>query len=156
MSELVPSGSDLPAPDPVPSRSAPAVPPMKRLFVLFVLLASLVASGSASAAAKLTPAQEQAVLSAKSYLSMGSGFSRAGLIKQLSSSYGEGFSRSLAIFAVNYLHPNWNQQAVLSAKNYLSMGSGFSRAGLIQQLSSPYGEGFTYAQAVYAANRVGL
>jgi hypothetical protein len=36
------------------------------------------------------------------------------------------------------------------------MGSGFSRAGLIQQLSSSAGEGFTYAQAVYAVNKVGL
>jgi host cell surface-exposed lipoprotein len=129
---------------------------MKRLLVLLVVLTSLVASGSAPAAARLTPAQEQAVLSAKSYLSMGTGFSRAGLIKQLTSSYGEGFSRSLAIFAVNYLHPNWYQQAVLSAKSYLKSGMGFSRASLIQQLSSSYGEGFTYAQAVYAANRVGL
>ena len=33
---------------------------------------------------------------------------------------------------------------------------GFSRDNLIQQLTSSYGEGFTYAQAVYAANRVGL
>jgi hypothetical protein len=48
------------------------------------------------------------------------------------------------------------QQAVESARNYLSTGSGFSRAGLIQQLSSSYGEGFTHAQAVYAANKVGL
>jgi hypothetical protein len=38
----------------------------------------------------------------------------------------------------------------------MSTGGGFSRAGLIQQLSSSYGEGFTGAQAVYAANAVGL
>lgn len=129
---------------------------MKRLLVLLVLLTSLVAAGSASAATALTPAQQQAVLSAKNYLSLGQGFSRAGLIKQLSSSYGEGFPRSIAIFAVNYLHPNWYQQAVEAAKNHLKTGMGFSRASLIQQLSSPYGDGFTYAQAVYAANRVGL
>jgi hypothetical protein len=43
------------------------------------------------------------------------------------------------------------QQAVESAQNYLSMGKGFSRAGLIQQLSSSYGDGFTYAQAVTRA-----
>jgi hypothetical protein len=35
-------------------------------------------------------------------------------------------------------------------------GQGFSRAGLIDQLDSPYGGKFTYAQAVYAANQVGL
>jgi hypothetical protein len=47
------------------------------------------------------------------------------------------------------------EQAVESARNYLST-SGFSRAGLIKQLSSSYGEGFTHAQPVYAANKVGL
>ena len=102
----------------------------------------------------MTVAQQQAVDSAKSYLSMG-GFSRAGLIQQLSSSAGEGFPEAVAVFAVDHLHLNWNEQAVESAKSYLSMG-GFSRAGLIQQLSSSAGEGFTYAQAVYAANKVGL
>lgn len=50
---------------------------------------------------------------------------------------------------------NWNEQAVRSAKDYLSM-SHFSRAGLIQQLSSKYGDGYTVAQATYAANHVGL
>jgi hypothetical protein len=104
----------------------------------------------------MTVAQQQAVESARSYLSTGSGFSRAGLIKQLSSSYGEGFPGDVAIFAVDHLQVNWNEQAVKSAKSYMSTGGGFSRAGLIQQLSSSYGEGFTPAQAVYAANKVGL
>jgi hypothetical protein len=104
----------------------------------------------------MTVAQQQAVDSARSYLSTGGGFSRAGLIKQLSSSYGEGFPGDVAIFAVDHLQVNWNEQAVKSAKSYMSTGSGFSRAGLIQQLSSSYGEGFTPAQAVYAANKVGL
>jgi hypothetical protein len=46
-------------------------------------------------------------------------------------------------------------EAVRSAKDYLSM-THFSRAGLIQQLSSKYGSGYTVAQATYAANHVGL
>ncbi|MGA9762013.1 MAG: Ltp family lipoprotein [Gaiellaceae bacterium] len=104
----------------------------------------------------MTAAQEQAIQSAQSYLSMDSGFSRAGLIGQLSSSAGSGFPKTVAIFAVDHLHVNWNEQAVLSAKGYLSMGTGFSRAGLIDQLSSSAGSGFTHAQAVYAANYVGL
>jgi hypothetical protein len=36
------------------------------------------------------------------------------------------------------------------------MGTGFSRSGLINQLTSPYGEKFTLAQATYAVNQVGL
>jgi hypothetical protein len=104
----------------------------------------------------MTTEQEQAVQSAKSYLSLGKGFSRAGLIKQLSSSYGEGFPRDVAVFAVDSLNVDWDAQAVASAKSYMSLGTGFSRAGLIQQLSSSYGEGFTQAQASYAADAVGL
>ena len=43
------------------------------------------------------------------------------------------------------------REALASAKSYLSMES-FSRAGLIHQLESPYGEQFTHAQAVYGVN----
>ena len=47
------------------------------------------------------------------------------------------------------------QKAALeSAQSYLSMG-GFSRAGLIGQLTSKAGEGFTPAQAAFAAHKVG-
>jgi hypothetical protein len=35
-------------------------------------------------------------------------------------------------------------------------GQGFSRQGLIDQMDSPYGGQFTYSQAVYAVNQVGL
>jgi hypothetical protein len=101
-----------------------------------------------------TVSQEQAIGSAKDYLDY-SGFSRSGLINQLSSKYGDGFSKADAIFAVNHLTVNWNEQAVRSAKDYMAM-SHFSRAGLIQQLSSQYGDGYTVAQATYAANHVGL
>lgn len=104
----------------------------------------------------MTAGQQQAVESAQGYLSEGQGFSKAGLMQQLTSHYGEGFSKADARFAIRYLHPNWYQQAVKSARNYLNDGQGFSRDGLIQQLSSSYGEGFTYAQAVYAVNKVGL
>jgi hypothetical protein len=112
-------------------------------------------SNSTPPASNMTVPEQQAVESAQSYLAMGSGFSRAGLIQQLSSSAGDGFPRAVAVFAVDHLHVNWDAQAVLSARSYKAMG-GFSRAGLIQQLSSSAGEGFTYAQAVYAVNKVGL
>jgi hypothetical protein len=112
------------------------------------------AAKRAAEIANATVAQQQALESAQSYLDMG-GFSLAGLMKQLTSSYGEGFSTADARWAVNHVRVNWNQQAIESAKSYLEMG-GFSRDGLIQQLTSSYGDGFTYAQAVYAANHVGL
>jgi Host cell surface-exposed lipoprotein len=108
------------------------------------------------AAPKYTVAQQNAIQSAQNYLSIGSGFSRAGLIQQLTSKAGSGFKLDDAVFAVNHVKVDWNKQAVLSAKNYLSIGTGFSRTGLIQQLTSKAGSGFTLAQATYAANHVGL
>jgi hypothetical protein len=104
----------------------------------------------------MTASQQQAVASAQSYLSLGTGFSYKGLLDQLTSSSGEGFSHADAVFALNYLHPDWNAQAAISAKGYLELGTGFSRSGLIDQLTSSYGEGFTYAQAVYGVTQAGL
>ena len=85
---------------------------------------------------------------------MGTGFSEAGLLQQLTSSYGEGFPKADAQFAIKYLHPDWNAQAVMSAKGYLKMG-GFSRAELLTQLTSSAGENYTQAQAQYALKAVG-
>lgn len=102
----------------------------------------------------MTVSQANAVQAAKDYLAM-SGFSKAGLIDQLSSKAGDGYPRADARFAVNHIHVNWREQAVRSAKDYLDMSS-FSRQGLIDQLSSPYGDQFTRAQAEYAADKVGL
>lgn len=101
-----------------------------------------------------TASEEQAIGSAEDYLQT-QAFSQAGLIEQLSSKYGEGFSVADATFAVNHITVDWSREAVKSAHEYLSTGH-FSRAGLIQQLSSSYGEGFTLAQATYAADHVGL
>jgi host cell surface-exposed lipoprotein len=101
-----------------------------------------------------TAGQKNAREEAEQYLQTGS-FSRAGLIKQLSSQYGSGYSKADAIYAVNHIDVNWNEQAAKAAKAYLATGP-FSRAGLIQQLESSYGDGFTHAQAVYGVNKAGL
>ena len=86
---------------------------------------------------------------------MGQGFSRLGLIQQLSSKYGDGYSVADATFAVDSLKVDWNAQAALSAKNYIKM-SPFSCSGLIEQLSSSAGEQFTAAQAQYGAHAAGV
>ena len=99
-----------------------------------------------------TAAQQQAIDSAQSYLAMGQGFSKAGLMSQLTSSAGEGFSHKLAAFALAHIKVNWMHQAVLSAKGYVSMGQGFSYNGLVEQLHSSAGEGFTLAQAQHGAS----
>ena len=102
-----------------------------------------------------TVSELQALDSAQDYLSEGSGFSQAGLIGQLSSKYGEGFPKADAIWAVEHSGADWNAQALDSAQGYLSEGSGFSKAGLISQLSAHSGEQFTKAQAEYAVDQSG-
>ena len=67
-----------------------------------------------------TVSQQNAVRSAEGYLAT-QPFSRAGLIKQLSSSYGERFPKKDAIFAVNHIEVNWNQEAAKAAKQYLQI-----------------------------------
>jgi hypothetical protein len=83
-----------------------------------------------------------------------SGFSRQGLIDQLSSEYGEKFNVADATVAVDNLGADWNAQAARSAASYLNM-SGFSCQGLIDQLSSSHGEKFTVSQATYGAKQAG-
>ncbi|EOD6067743.1 Ltp family lipoprotein [Acinetobacter baumannii] len=100
-----------------------------------------------------TVQQMNAIRSAKAYLDF-SGFSRKGLIKQLSSEHGEGYSVEDATIAVDSLDVDWNEQAARSAQQYLDF-QGFSCKGLIKQLSSPHGEKYTEAQATYGAQKVG-
>lgn len=101
----------------------------------------------------LTGPQKNAVRSAKQYLSF-QGFSRSGLIEQLSSDYGDGYNVADATVAVDSLNVDWNKQAVRSAKQYLNM-QGFSCKGLIRQLSSDAGDGYTESQATYGARQAG-
>lgn len=120
-------------------------------------------SGSVSPSYSSSPAQAapaglsgpkgNAVRSAKQYLSV-QGFSRNGLIEQLSSDYGDGYNRSDATAAVDSLNIDWNKQAVRSAKQYLSI-QGFSCKGLIEQLSSSAGDKYTVEQATYGARQAG-
>src|SRR3954452_1481131 len=107
---------------------------------LTVIIAVLAALSLASSAQASTMGQREALASAKSYLRSG-GFSKAGLIDQLQSPYGEDFSHSDAVWGVNHAHANWNAEAVQAAKGYLRSGH-FSRRGLIDQLESPYGDQF--------------
>jgi hypothetical protein len=104
-------------------------------------------------AGALTAAQKNAARSAVSYLDY-TGFSRLGLIDQLSSEYGDGYDRGDAARAVDSLNVNWNAQAVRVARKYLAY-KGFSCNGLIEQLSSEHGDQFTASQARYGARMAG-
>jgi hypothetical protein len=100
-----------------------------------------------------TGPQINAARSADQYLSM-TGFSRDGLIEQLSSDFGDGYSVSDATAAVDGLDADWNENAAKSARQYLSM-TGFSCQGLIEQLSSNAGDKYTVSQATYGAEQAG-
>ena len=121
-------------------------------FLTLTVTAALFAAGP-TWAQNLTGPQNNAVRSAEQYISM-SGFSRKGLIQQLSSNAGDGYDTADATVAVDSLNVDWNNEAVRSAKQYLSM-SGFSCKGLINQLSSSAGSGYTVSQATYGAQQAG-
>lgn len=104
-------------------------------------------------AQSLSGPQKNAVRSAKQYLDM-SGFSRSGLIQQLSSDAGEGYNKNDATVAVDSLSVDWSKQAERSAQQYLDM-MGFSCKGLIQQLSSSAGDRYTKDQATHGARAAG-
>lgn len=101
----------------------------------------------------LFDAQANAARSAQQYLNM-TGFSRRGLIEQLSSDAGNGYDVADAAAAVDSLTVDWNEQAARSARQYLDM-TGFSCSGLIEQLSSDAGSKYTRAQARYGAEQAG-
>lgn len=101
----------------------------------------------------LTTPQKNAARSAEQYLSM-QGFSRRGLIEQLSSNAGDGYAKADATIAVDSLEVDWNENAARSAEQYLKM-MGFSCKGLIEQLSSSAGDQYTVQQATYGAKQAG-
>ena len=106
----------------------------------------------------MTLSQKNAIRSAKDYLDGHRGYSRTGLINQLSSEYGEAFPMEDAVFAIDYLEKSnqvdWDQQAAFSAETYLE-NRAYSRKGLYDQLISEYGEGFTPEQAEHGLKAVG-
>ena len=116
------------------------------------------AADKAAETAKGTPSQQNAYDAAVDYLDY-SAFSRAGLIEQLSSEYGSQFPTADAEFAVARLEReggvDWNAEAAEAAKDYLDFSS-FSRQGLLDQLTSEHGSGFTPEQAAYGVSQTGL
>ena len=101
-SSAAPAPQPVPAPKPAPAprRAAPRPGPGARRKRL---------------APAVTAGQANALRSAKQYLAM-TAFSHAGLIEQLSSSYGEGFSVADATYAADHVGADWNQQAAKAAK----------------------------------------
>lgn len=123
---------------------------LKHVGIPFIAIAVLATPAFAQS---LTGPQKNAVRSAKQYLKV-QGFSRDGLIEQLSSNVGDGYAKSDATTAVDSLKVDWNKQAERSAKQYLDL-QGFSCKGLIQQLSFSAGDRYTKEQATHGAKAAG-
>ena len=121
--------------------------------IINLTMLSLLFAAAPAFASSLTGPQKNAVRSAQQYITV-QGFSRNGLIEQLSSEYGDGYNVSDATAAVDSMDIDWNSQAVRSAEQYLS-SQGFSCNGLIEQLSSSHGDKYTRSQAAHGAKQAG-
>ncbi len=89
-----------------------------------------------------------ALKSAETYSDM-MHMSKRGVYDQLTSEYGEKFSKKAAQYAIDHVHADWNKNALETAKTYQD-DMHMSPAAIHDQLTSEYGEKFTESQADYA------
>ena len=125
-----PASTPVPTPTPIPSATPVATP-----------------EPTPESTPTVSVSKQNAIKKAQSYLSY-MAFSRKGLIEQLEY---EKFSNEDAVYAVDNVGANWNEQALKKGKSYLDYMA-FSRKGLIEQLEF---EGFTHEQAVYGTDNSG-
>lgn len=110
-------------------------------------------SASASSSSTVVTREERnALIKAKLYSDV-EYKSRQGIYDQLVSSYGEGFSKTAAKYAVDHLKTDYNRNALEKAKMYQS-DEHMSREKIRVQLTSSYGEKFTVSQANYAISHL--
>lgn len=79
--------------------------------------------------------------------------SKAGLYDQLTSEYGEKFSKKAAKYAIDNVDANWKENALKKAKTYQE-SMAMSPKAIYDQLTSEYGEKFTKKQAKYAIDNL--
>lgn len=99
-------------------------------------------------ASNVSAGESNALKSAKSYLDMG-GFSKESLKGQLEY---EGYDANQIQYALDNCGADWKEQALESAKSYLSDDIGFSKLGLMDQLEY---EKFTSEEIQYAIDNCG-
>ena len=79
--------------------------------------------------------------------------SKARIYDQLTSEYGEDFTDEEAQYAIDNLVADYNENALLTAKNYQEVMN-MSKAAIYDQLVSQYGEQFTPEEAQYAVEHL--
>lgn len=99
-----------------------------------------------------TKGQRNALKKAESYSEL-LHMSKKGIYKQLTSEYGEGFTKEEAQYAIDNLNVDYKQNALEKAKSYQDTLN-MSKKRIYQQLISSYGEGFTKEEAKYAIDHL--
>ena len=79
--------------------------------------------------------------------------SKAGVYYQLTSDFGEKFSKEAAQYAINNAKIDYKKQALEKAKLYQEQQA-MSKNAIFQQLTSDFGEKFTEEEAQYAINNL--
>lgn len=79
--------------------------------------------------------------------------SKKGIYKQLTSEYGEGFSKEEAQYAIDNMTADWKANALEKAKSYQE-NLNMSKKAIYKQLISEYGEQFTNEEAQYAIDHL--
>ena len=79
--------------------------------------------------------------------------SKAGLYEQLTSEYGEKFSKESAQYAIDNIDVDWKENALKKAKVYQNTMA-MSPSAIYDQLISEYGEKFTAEEAQYAIDNL--
>lgn len=104
--------------------------------------------GESSVPAEYTSALKKA----ESYANM-MHMSKKGVYDQLTSEYGEKFSKKAAQYAIDHVDSDWKKNALEKAKSYQKDMS-MSPAAIKDQLTSEYGEKFTESEAAYAVKHL--
>lgn len=95
---------------------------------------------------------KNALIKAKGYAEV-MNMSKQAIYDQLVSSYGEGFEKDAAQYAIDNLDYDWNKNALIKAKSYRDMMN-MSKSAIYDQLISSYGEKFTKEEAQYAIDHL--
>ena len=79
-------------------------------------------------------------------------FSKQRIYDQLTSPYGEKFTKEEAQYAIDHLQTDYKENALKKAESYSKLN--FSKQKIYDQLTSPYGEKFTKEEAQYAIDHL--
>ena len=97
--------------------------------------------------------EEKNALKKAEFYSSTAHMSKKGIYEQLTSEYGENFTKEAAQYAIDNIEADWNLNALEKAKNYQSTAN-MSKKAIYEQLISDYGEKFTKSEAQYAIDHL--